>query len=56
MTNYEKITNMSIDEMTEYLNCLSGCKCCVGADLESCGKYPCETNIKKWLESEITEE
>ena len=49
MNNYERIKNMSIDEMAEFLN---------NKDCDSCGykgddcSYDCFIGIKSWLESE----
>lgn len=46
MTNYERIRNMSVEEMSNflmdwYIDCISG---------------NAPMNVKKWLESEVTEE
>lgn len=56
-TNYDRIKNMSVEEMADMLarrnlSCMPFCKEC-----ETCNqhtfKYPfCASGIKKWLESE----
>ncbi len=58
-TNYDRIRNMSVEEMAKLLaqrnfSCMRFCKNC-----ESCNQntfcYPfCIDGIKKWLESEVT--
>ena len=58
MTNYEKIRNMSIEEMAEFLGIYND-RACV-----SCGKctmlshcefpvLPCNENALKWLKDEV---
>lgn len=67
MTNYEKIKNMSIDEMAKLIHKiddLSACNHCLGLcikddvkpDKNGCIHIEvCERGIKKWLESECDE-
>ena len=58
MTHYERIKNMSIEEMTEFLNALAtcdGCNCanCVCYNRE---KWLCpSTYTREYLESEVEE-
>ena len=51
MTNYERIKNMSVEEMAEFLNEASNC-CLVPTD---CITESCTECLKQWLESEVTE-
>ena len=67
MTNFEKIKNMSIDEMAEWLeDTLSGnlCYLCAEKDIDKWGYFEkdlesrvtmCVKNRKLWLESEAQE-
>ena len=57
MTNYEKIKNMSIEEMAEFIDSPT-------VDCERCAYYKngkclsdddCKVGIQKWLESEAEE-
>lgn len=56
-TNYDRIRNMSIDEMAEYItnitisceNCPVYEKCSITAEVN------CSDMMKKWLESEVEE-
>lgn len=50
MNNYEKIKNMSIDEMIKLLSKPS-CMHCVYLAKEDCN-VKCKRGIKQWLESE----
>lgn len=57
MTNYEKIKNMTIDEMSEFIHDLisvcemsDGCFACVYNDSGVCMS---KTMAKKWLEREV---
>ena len=54
MTNYERIKNMSIDEMADYL--IDCCNC--PNDMFLCGSKGSvsEKHIKQWLESEVETE
>ena len=57
MTNYERIKNMSVEEMARFI--ASSCceelvntcydECC------GCGDATCQGFLKEWLESEVTE-
>ena len=58
MNNYEKIKNMSIDEMAEFIQC-GDCFYCKARDI--CGIWDkgetnttelCDKYAKQWLESE----
>lgn len=57
MTNYERIKNMSVEEMADFL-------CGVYDDEEDAAKFICgivipcynEDDIKQWLESEVETE
>ena len=53
ITNYERIRNMSVDEMAEYLNGIFDCCNCPNDMFlcESNGNV-CTKYIKQWLESE----
>lgn len=53
MTNYEKIKQMTVDEMAEWLakyNQSSLCEYCVGCDSEE--EIGCVEGCKRWLEYE----
>ena len=53
MNNYEKIKNMTIDEMAEWHNKLLAI--CVTYDcpaFEICDMQNCKESFKKWLEQE----
>lgn len=52
MTNYEKIKNMTVDEMAVTLQ--QFCPYYKEVDLECCGEeIPCALCRKKWLEKEV---
>ena len=53
MTNYEKIKNMSVEEMVDFMVLVnaSGCDCCKGI----CAGMSCNDGFKNWLESEADE-
>lgn len=58
MKNFEKIKNMSIDEMAEYFS-ISKCSCILDNDCD--GDMPnkskvCVHGIRCWLESEAEDE
>lgn len=67
MTNYDKNKNMSIEEMSRFLEkaFCDCCECCVLNSSLDCGYYEikdeneridfCCANIKKWLESEAND-
>lgn len=53
-TNYERIKQMSVEEMMKWL----GCKTCIYHD-QDCfgdGEEACYEGIKQWLESEAEDE
>lgn len=50
MTNYEKIKNMSIDEMAEYLSYRMVFTCTASDECVECNQC-----FRKWLESEVTD-
>lgn len=58
MTNFEKIKNMSVEELAEKLDELSDCDCC--SIKEFCDKktftrcMSCTDVWKDWLKSEVT--
>ncbi len=59
MTNYERIKNMSVEEMAELINILT--RCCSTDECHECpidkfkeNRIVCsEIAIKHWLESEV---
>lgn len=66
MTNYEKIKNMSVDEMAKWLEdkIPESCKFCASGNLHECGYWEkgfydgvelCIKNRALWLESEVEE-
>lgn len=59
MNNFEKIKNMTVEEMAEhYLNIRNTCITCV-AFLETCNgdsENDCIDNIKQWLLQEVENE
>lgn len=55
MTNFEKIKNMSVEEMAEWLQeDINGCFCCIYGRDFTCPNT-CLYGISKWLESEVEE-
>ena len=58
MTNYEKIRNMSIEEMAEFLgvyndrDCVS-CEECIMSSHCEFPVLPCDENALKWLKDEV---
>ena len=58
MNNFEKIKQMTVDEMAEWLDCISEeCSdmCVASYDLNICNIQFCEKNIKQWLFQEVEE-
>lgn len=60
MTNYEKIRNMSIEEMAEFLGIYNDrtCVSCGDCIMRSHCEYPvppCNENALKWLKDDIEE-
>jgi hypothetical protein len=54
ITNYDRIKNMSVNEMAGIL-CHAPCVFCKLEQTQNCA-IPCAVAIKQWLESEVTEE
>lgn len=55
MTNFERIKNMSIDEMAKIIAKGTGlrcCDCCIRKGAAACYSEDCVANIKQYLESE----
>lgn len=52
MTNYERIKNMSVEEMEEFLFDMTDCQTCRATLL--CDDNGCKNAVKKYLESEVT--
>lgn len=61
MTNYERIKNMSVEEMAEAFEKTGrnkiqiACKICCNNNCKVGNKRKCIAKIKQWLESEIQE-
>ena len=56
MTNFEKIKNMTVGEMAEWLqDGINECNCCTYGLNLACSDN-CIYGIKQWLESEVQEE
>lgn len=57
MTNYEKIKNMSVEEMTGLMAHIANYPCLFCADKAGCCSkgdvIKCYNGLKKWLESEV---
>ena len=49
MTNFEKIKNMSVEELARIIN---SCEYCA---YDNCGWLPCEQGITKYLNQEVDE-
>lgn len=57
MTNYERIKNMRIEEMAEFIHFVNEKNCgehCKNAKCGAFGRH-CEIGIKQWLNSEVDE-
>ena len=55
LTNFEKIKQMTIEEMADWLqDDISGCFCCIYGHDYTCPNT-CIYGIKQWLESEAEE-
>lgn len=53
MTNYERINDMSVEEMAAWLFKTSDCSCCAYCrDRYACSKSECIDGIKRWLKNE----
>lgn len=59
MTNYDRIKQMSIEEMANFINndCNGVCGCCVFRANTRCyeDEDKCKLGIKEWLEQEVEE-
>lgn len=56
MTNYEKIKNMSVEEMAEFLqNSQPYCTLSEGDCVNGWHGYTCDKHAKQWLNSEVEE-
>ena len=61
MTNFERIKNMSVEEMVEFLDAAVDCSCVtICNDFDKCRinnaiEPICKNHYKKWLESEVEE-
>ena len=55
MTNYDRIRNMSVEELASFINERSPCSCCKKHNEQTCHNIFCKQGIKQWLESEVTE-
>jgi len=53
-TNYDRIRNMSIEETAEFINKNYKCRKC--AYYNKCCDSNCESGIKLWLETEVSDE
>ena len=59
MNNYEKIKQMTVEEMAKWLDCISEeCSdmCVASYDLSICNSQFCINNIKQWLLQEVKDE
>ena len=57
LTNYERIKNMTIEEMAELLTFWECDNCCAYGEMEDClaDDKGCYNGIKKWLKNEVNE-
>ena len=53
MNNYEKIKNMTVDEIAEWLSNRAGCCFCIYEFTECNEAIGCVDGIKQWLLSEV---
>jgi hypothetical protein len=56
MNNYDKIKNMTVDEMAEYISKSSNCGKCAFLELNFACHCECSKGIKQWLEEECEDE
>jgi hypothetical protein len=57
MTNYERIMNMSVEEMAEAIGTYVSCESCPARNSCSCSTdVSCDEDVKRWLESEVDAE
>ena len=52
MTNYEKIKNLTLEEMIEFVHCEGACNYCIYADDDDCKGLKCREGIREWLNQE----
>ena len=57
MTNYERIKNMSVEEMASFLSASNygECECCP-MNYKDCDCSGTDSEVEKWLESEWEQE
>lgn len=56
ITNYERITTMSVEEMAEYIvHNINPCAYCVYNGKDHSNGYDCYEGVQKYLESEVQE-
>lgn len=61
MTNYDRIKQMSIEEMARAISSCGECNYCVAQDrcdslpLDVIATVPCSVLTRQWLESEVEE-
>lgn len=48
MKEFERIKNMTVDEMVEFIKCEGACNYCIYAD-DDCKGLKCKEGIKAWL-------
>ena len=59
MTNYDRIKQMSVDEMAREISCCGNCDYCMAKDrcnrlpLDVVATIPCRVLTKQWLEQEV---
>ena len=52
MNNFEKIKNMTLDEMVRWLWRITDCECCEASKKDCCfGVGKCEKTLKQWLQA-----
>lgn len=56
MTNYERIKNMSIEEMAKKIVDKVDCEVCPACEVCEIKTAPCITLLKEWLENDWSEE
>lgn len=52
MTNYEKIKNMTFEEMVGLIRCEGVCNYCIYADDDNCKGLKCQEGVTAWLNQE----
>lgn len=55
MTNYEKIKNMTVEEMEQFIEHTMPCGCCIYVDDEHCECLKCKEGITAWLKQEVVD-